>query len=352
MIVIHIESGLGNQMLSYCEYLSLKHVNPRQKFYIETIIFEIPECNEFICQWNGYELEKIFGISQPQNIKTLFSEDEWTQIIQEIRATRFWEHNWNYPIVFTKVFRKHGLDLVNMKGDYDPNHNIIGTGYQQKLTWKNKLRNTWAWITLRRYIKYLKKDKYIHLMDNRKQLYLKADKNIFTGQWLSFKYRGNDRQLIDPEIRKIFTFPPNTDEKNLMMEKYLDSVNAVAIHARRGDMLSVNGWCYKYGYFRRAVKYIKKHVQNPVFVFFTDPGSIDWCKEHEDIFGLDYSKDNIKYVDWNSGADSYLDMQLMGHCKHAIITNSTFGWWGAYFITNTSKITISPDIIIDTTFHC
>lgn len=352
MVVVHIESGLGNQMLSYCEYLSLKYANPGMEFYIETIIFEIPECNEYICQWNGYELERVFGINQPPNIKTLFSKDEWSQIIYEIRKTEFWKHNWNYPVVFTDVFRKHGLDLINMKGDYDPNNIIIGTGFQQKLTYRNRLKDTWGWVTLRRYIKQIREKKYIHMIDNRKQLYLKVDKNIFTGQWLSFKYRGNDRYLIDTEIRKKFVFPPCADVNNLKMQEYLDSVNAVAIHARRGDMLSVNGWCYKYGYFRRAVKYIKKHVQNPVFVFFTDPGSIDWCKENENIFGLDYSKDNIKYVDWNSGTNSYRDMQLMGHCKHAIITNSTFGWWGAYFITYKNKITISPDIIIDTTFHC
>lgn len=352
MIVVHIESGLGNQMLSYCEYISLKYANSNQDFYLETIVYEIPECNEFICQWNGYELERIFGIHRPPNIKTLFSEDEWKQIIQEIRATEFWKHNWNYPVAFTDVFKRHGLDFINMKGNYDPNNDIVGTGYQQKITWKGQLRNTWAWITLKRYINHYYEERYVNLADNRKQLFLKTDKNIFTGQWLSFKFRGNDRILIDDEIRKAFVFPPITDEMNLKMEKYLDSVNAVAIHARRGDMLSANGWCYKYGYFRRAVKYIKKHVQNPVFVFFTDPGSIDWCKENENIFGLKYSEDTIKYVEWNGGEDSYRDMQLMGHCKHAIITNSTFGWWGTYFITNTNKITISPEITIDTTFHC
>ncbi len=208
MIVIHIESGLGNQMLSYCEYLSLKYANPGQQFYIETVIFEIPECNEFICQWNGYELERVFGINQPQNIKTLFSESEWCQIIHEIRATEFWKHNWNYPVTFTEVFRKHGLDLVNMKGDYDPDHNITGTGFQQKSNWKDRLKDTWTWVTLRRHIRLLKEDRYIRLMDNRKQLYLKSDKDIFTGQWLSFKYRGNDRQLIETKIRQTFVFPP------------------------------------------------------------------------------------------------------------------------------------------------
>ena len=111
MIIIHIESGLGNQMLSYCEYLSLKYANPNQEFFAETIVFEIPECNEVICQWNGYELEKIFGIKEPKNIKSLFSDDEWTQIISEIRATKFWIHNWNYPVVFTEVLNRHGLQL-------------------------------------------------------------------------------------------------------------------------------------------------------------------------------------------------------------------------------------------------
>ena len=136
------------------------------------------------------------------------------------------------------------------------------------------------------------------------------------------------------------------------MAYYLDGVNSIAIHARRGDMLGANGWCYKYGYFKRAVKHIRKHVENPVFVFFTDPGSIAWCKENAKVFGLDYSKDKVLFVDWNSGMESFRDMQLMAHCKHAIITNSTFGWWGAYFITNPDKITISPLVEMDTTHYC
>lgn len=352
MIVIHIESGLGNQMLSYCEFLSLKHANPDQDFYIESIIFDIQECNELICQWNGYELDKVFGLDTPKNIKSLFSEEEWAQIIQEIRATEFWKHNWNYPVAITNVLRRHGLHLQNVRGDFNPNNDIVGTWYQQKLSWKDKLKTTAAWITLRRYIQHIQEVKYSCLMDNRKNLFMKTKNNIFTGQWLSFKYRGNDRHIIDGHIRKAFTFPAYTDDKNPAMQEYLDGVNGVAIHARRGDMLSVNGWCYKYGYFRRAVKHIRKYVKNPVFVFFTNPGSIEWCKENADIFGLDYSKDTVKFVDWNSGPDSYRDMQLMAHCKHAIITNSTFGWWGAYFIPYKDKITASPDITIDTTHHC
>ena len=72
MKVVHIESGLGNQMLSYCEYLAIKKMNPNDDCYIETIIYELPECNDIICQWNGYELNNIFGLDAP-NIKNHFN---------------------------------------------------------------------------------------------------------------------------------------------------------------------------------------------------------------------------------------------------------------------------------------
>ena len=159
-------------------------------------------------------------------------------------------------------------------------------------------------------------------------------------------------EKIEKRIKEVFKFPEFTSDKNVEFAKFLDERNAVFIHARRGDMLSANGWCYKYGYFRRAVKYIKKHVDNPVFVFFTNPGSVQWCKDNADIFALDYNKDAVYFVDWNKGEESYRDMQLMSHCKHGIITNSTFGWWGAYFINNPDKITISPGEEINTTHHC
>lgn len=352
MIVIHIESGLGNQMLSYCEYLSLKYANPDEDFYIENIIYDIPECNDLICQWNGYELDRIFGINTPPNIKTLFPAEEWSEIMTEIRATEFWNHNWNYPVAFTKVFNQHGLHIENVRGDFDPNHNIIGTGFQQKPTWKDKIKNTYLYKTTQRYVFKLFENHYITRRDNRSNLFMKTNKDIFTGQWLSFKLRGNDREIIDDQIQNIFVFPDWEDCENSKMAAYLDKCNSVAIHARRGDLAAGLAWCYKYGFFKRAVKHIRKHVENPVFVFFTNPGSIEWCKENADIFDLDLSKDTVKFVDWNKGEDSYRDIQLMSHCKHAIVTSSTFGWWGAYFISNPNKITISPEIETDTTYHC
>ena len=342
MIIIHIESGLGNQMLSYCEYLSLKHANPEQEFYLETIVYEIPECNDAICQWNGYELERIFHIDSPPNIKTLFPQDEWARIIREIRDTEFWKHNWNYPRFFTQVLNRHGLKLENVRGNFE----------EERKTTPDGLKESGCYLFAKRCLHSLFEKRYAFRNDFRTKLFGKYEGDVFTGQWLRLKYRGNDRELIENEMKSAFVFPEIEDARNKAMADYLKSVDAVAIHARRGDMLGTIAWCYQHGYFRRAVRRIRSRVAHPVFVFFTDPGSIGWCKENASVFGLDFKRDTVKFVDWNQGEDSFRDMQLMGMCKHAIITLSSFGWWGAWFIENPQKITLSPLIEIDTTNHC
>ena len=335
-------------MLSFCEYLALKETNPEEDIYIETIIYDIPECNDVICQWNGFELQRIFDINVP-NIRELFTEEQWQSIVANVRKSRFWEKNWNYPVWFVNAFEKAGLNLINIRGDFEE------PSFVAKYSGKKTLRSCFmdskvGDITKRVYYK-IYESKKIAEVDNRSKLFLKENEDIFTGQWLSFKYRSNDIEKIDLLIRNTFKFPDYQDVRNQEMSKFLKDCNSVAIHARRGDMLGFNGNCYKYGYFQRAVKYMKKHIDSPVFVFFCDPGSVEWCKKNERIFGLNFKRDKVYFVDWNKGEESYRDMQLISCCKHAIITNSSFGWWGAYLIENPNKITISPDITINTTVH-
>lgn len=343
MKIIHIESGLGNQMLSYCELLALRQANPNDDFYIETIVYEITECNKTICQWNGYELEHVFGINE-KNIKTQFSESEWNEIIQEIRQSRFWEKNWNWPVYFTRVFNKHGLNIENAYGDREA-AKTSKTGQCFEKWFFNSVIGNHIW----RRLNGIRESKYVSRENN--DLYRATDSNLLAGQTLRFKLRDYNIERIHNDILRSFVFHPFVDKKDVDFAGLLGECNAVAIHARRGDMLSANGWCYRYGYFKRAVSYIKNHVDKPVFVFFTDPGSIEWCKDNSSIFGLDFSKDKIFFVDWHKGEDSYRDMQLMSYCKHAIITNSSFGWWGAYMIPDPEKITISPSFTINTTRH-
>ena len=130
------------------------------------------------------------------------------------------------------------------------------------------------------------------------------------------------------------------------MLEFIRGCNAVSIHARRSDLLFLNGYCYKYGFFRRAVHYIKRHVKDPVFIFFTDEKSVGWCEQNDKVFGLNFTKDQVRFVDWNKGEESCRNMQLMAECRHNIFTESTFGFWGAYLNRHPDKITCAPDPLI------
>ena len=349
MKVVHIESGLGNQMLSYCEFLAMKKANPNDKVYIENIIYDIKEANDYICQWNGYELDRVFHVGAP-NVRELFTEAQWEAIIKDIRTTQFWKRNWNYPVLFTDAFSRQGIDLKNIRGDFEsPEWPLMvmsdNESFIRKV--KDKLGRSLPYIYLQQYVR--KRRSADVSVNYEKDLFVKTDEDVFTGQRLTFKMKNSGIEKIDNEIRKSFTFPEITDEKNKVAMKDIVSQEAVAIHARRGDMLGLNYAYYVTGYFKRAVKYIKQHTSNPVFYIFCDPGSVQWAKDNADVLGLSMKKDKVNFVDWNKSTDSYRDMQLMAACKHQVITNSSFGWWGAWLNTNPDKITCSPDAMINTT---
>lgn len=355
MKIVHIESGLGNQMLSYCEYLVLRKLHPDEDIYIENIVYDIPQCKEVINQWNGYELNRIFSIEAP-NIKEIFTDVQWNRIMDYLLKSEFWDKNWNYPVYITQALRNEGINVINIRGDFEQPSAIRNVNMKEPYmpNLRERLIDTKLGEFLKRTYKNIRARHFIEGDLRHEQIFYKGKDNIFTGQWLALKFRNSGIEYVKDEIAEAFQFPEFKDEKNLKMAEILNNCNSIAIHARRGDMLGCNGYCYKYGFFRRAVSYIKKHVENPVFVFFCDPGSVEWCRENAHIFNLDYNKDKVFFVDWNKGEDSYRDMQLMAHCKHAIITNSSFGWWGAYFIDNPNKITISPkqEITTNTTIHC
>lgn len=332
-------------MLSYCELLALQKANPGEACYIETIIYDIPECNEVICQWNGFELDRIFHISSP-NIKELFTDEQWAQVMVDVRASQFWLKNWNYPVYFTEAFRKAGLPLENRRGDFE------APGALRKTTVGDEwYRQTAAF----RYLNYLRR-RYLKktnasLPDHREELFLQTSADVFTGQKLLFKYVHSGIEEIEQEIRETFRFPEPTDRRNQQAMADIRGCEAVAIHARRGDMMGYNYDCYVGGYFKRAVGFIRQQVQHPVFYVFCDPGSVAWARRHGRVLGLDFRKDDVRFVDWNAGEDSWRDLQLMAACRHQVVTRSSFGWWAAWLNTYPGKITCSPDLNMNTTHH-
>lgn len=140
------------------------------------------------------------------------------------------------------------------------------------------------------------------------------------------------------EILRAFRFKKEMSDKNKQLAQLIQKSNSIAMHIRRGDYLAENSVQHVLSpyYYKLAADYIAKRVKNPHFYIFSD--DMAWVKQN---IKLKYPH---TFVEHNSGKDSYNDMRLMSLCKHNIIANSTFSWWGAWLNENPNKIVIAPDI--------
>ena len=75
-------------------------------------------------------------------------------------------------------------------------------------------------------------------------------------------------------------------------------------------------------------------ITNPHFFIFSDDQK--WVKDN---FKIKYP---IAFIDHNASKKDYEDLRLMSLCKHNIIANSSFSWWGAWLNSNPKKIVIAP----------
>jgi len=347
MKVIHFDSGFGNQISIYAEYLAMKYANPDDDIFMEDIVYSIPETEEYLAMWQGYELEKVFGITIP-NISQLFSEAEYKEIIDEVRKTNFWRNDWDYPPVIVDVLARHGLQLKNTcKSNFIFNESCVKSGLRSflKVIRRNRLGGFLISKTMRIFERLI-----VHKESYYKVLYNTTDENLYFGQTGYPLYKSARLELIEEQLRKDLSFKPVLSEKNAEILSLIESSNSVAIHARRGDLLKYIDYCYSNGYFIRAARYIKKKVEHPVFFVFSDAESSDWIKENKKTLGLS-SEDTCYVIDWNKDNDSYIDMYLMSRCKHDIFTKSSFGFWAAWLNENPEKITCSSDVRINSTNH-
>lgn len=149
------------------------------------------------------------------------------------------------------------------------------------------------------------------------------------GGFQSEKYFKHNKSAI------LELFAPSDKITTYLLEKYrsiIEHPKSVAIHYR--DFTSeLPGETYfldiKKEYYERALTLFD---DDALFVVFTN--NPKRCKQ---IFSeLPYEFIFIE------GEKHYHDLYLMSMCKHNIICNSSFSWWGAYLNPNQDKIVITP----------
>ena len=149
------------------------------------------------------------------------------------------------------------------------------------------------------------------------------------GYWQNELYFSNIRKLLLGELSPI-------NSMNNLGYAYLENIeksNSVSLHVRRGDYLnSKNIGVLGVDYYTKAIDYIRQNVENPTFYIFSD--DLEWCK---DSLGF---LDNCIYVDRTQ--TEIEDLKLMSFCRHNIIANSSFSWWGAWLNQNPNKTVVAP----------
>ncbi len=235
-------------------------------------------------QHNGYELQKIFGIELD------------LASAQECVANGF-------PKFYfaDRVLRKLGLNINNK-------HYINIEGVQA--------------------LQYLPQ----LLIDLPQDCYL-------AGYWQCEKWFSD----VQGEVRSSFKFnESNLNDTNKALLDNIRRTNSVSLHVRRGDYNNIpatQNICTLAGYYTPAINFLQERERDLQFFVFSD--DVDWCKAN-------LSLDNCCFVDNNSGDASYRDMQLMSCCKHNIIANSTFSWWGAWLNNNPHKLVVAPSRFFNT----
>lgn len=157
------------------------------------------------------------------------------------------------------------------------------------------------------------------------------------GYWQNEKYFSD----IEGIIRQEFTFKTPQTGRNKELAELIASTESVSVHVRRGDYVSnpkthqYHGTCDP-DYYLRGVDFLSPQISNiHLFIFSDDPR---WCRNNLE---LAYP---VTFVEHNKQENSYEDLRLMSQCKHHIIANSSFSWWGAWLNTNKNKIVIAPKI--------
>ncbi|MCI4406913.1 MAG: alpha-1,2-fucosyltransferase [Sulfuricurvum sp.] len=156
---------------------------------------------------------------------------------------------------------------------------------------------------------------------------------VLSGYWQSEKYFKPIRNILFEDL----TITANIPENIQTFGSYIQSVNSVCIGIRQYSdfAASANHFKLTAEYYEKAMKLISSKIENPHFFIFTLERQ--WAEENiKSDFPITLVTPN------RLNEDAYLDLYLISHCKHFIIANSTYHWWGAYLSKNKEKIVIAP----------
>lgn len=159
--------------------------------------------------------------------------------------------------------------------------------------------------------------------------YLKAiNRNCYLMGWFqNDRYFKEYRSILLKELK--LKKPIKVSDR---LREVLKNEETIFVHIRRGDFIKYNN-TLPASYYRKAKLYIEQYVHNPFYLIFSD--DTEWVKKV-----LNFGEHAIFVKD--EGLQDFEELMIMSYCKHNIIANSTFSWWGAWLNQNENKKVIGP----------
>lgn len=289
MIILNVRNGLGNQMFIYAFGVYL------QEKYNQEVVYDLSELEASNPLRKSYDINDIFcgGFKIASN-----------DVVRKYLGKPFYFSTRRIRSFFLRkcIGRLNRIRRVNttVVTINEPNYYDVDCGFVNKI-----------------------KD---YSFDANTVYFMK-------GFWENTSYINE----LKTDLKDIFRFKEVLDKENIYYEKIKHS-NSVAVHIRRGDFLTesekkeyprnIYTVCDN-DYYNKAIEYVESLVSNPLYFIFTDD---------PEYVEREYSHLNKIVV---SGNNDYTDMQLITICKHCIIANSTFSFWGA-MLNNNGGIVVAP----------
>lgn len=130
----------------------------------------------------------------------------------------------------------------------------------------------------------------------------------------------------------LYYFEPTESLTKKITDKYSNELsgNTCSIHIRRGDYLSIKSHnVCDIVYYNKCIENMQAIGIDKFLVFSDD---INWCKSN-------FKDGNFHFIEGNNPIE---DLFTMSFCKHNIIANSSFSWWGSWLNKNPNKIVYAP----------
>lgn len=282
MIVVKIKGGLGNQMFQYAMARKMQ-----LEFGIDQIGLDVTRVNAD--QLRDFSL-------------THFRLNDCVLVLEENEARKV-----------TKIQEDLAKRLVS--------YFVAGRPEEIAVAREKKLEKLFYLLGI------IQKD---HDTGVRGSLLLKAHKNIFMNGWFQ------DAKAMD-SIRDVLLEDFESDQempqeiKNMATQ--IKQNESVCVHIRRGDYVNHPqfGVCTEEYYFN-AMSMIAERLEHPIFYIFSD--SMDEVKTMPFQYPVVFDHPNH---------DNFESIYLMSQCRHFIISNSTFSWWGQFLSRNANKIVVAPE---------